>query len=150
MENTENLSQEASIQKLKELVKEISICLFCTNLKSDDDNSSRPMGAQKVCDQGNIWFFSEVNSNTNKDIMQEQHVKLFFAHPDKSSYLIVNGRAEIVIDKKRNEELWSPLSETWFKNRKGDSSISIIKVKPQSAYYWDKNDSKMINFLRLQ
>jgi len=32
------------------------------------------MGAQKVYDQGNIWFFSEVNRDKNREIKQDKNV----------------------------------------------------------------------------
>ena len=58
------------------------------------------MGTQKVYDQGNIWFFSEANSYKNREIKQDKHVQLFFSHTGKSTYLVVNGEAEVIIDKK--------------------------------------------------
>ena len=100
MGSTENLEQIAGIQKLKELVGEINTCLFCTNLKTDDGSTCRPMAAIEVCDQGNIWFFSNINSDKNEEIERDKHVQLFFSHPGKSTYLIVNGMAEIIIDHK--------------------------------------------------
>lgn len=149
MGNTENLSEQEGIKKLKALVAEITVCLFCTNLKTDEGSTCRPMGAQKVCDQGNIWFFSDVNSDKNREIQLDKHVQLFFAHPGKSSYLIVNGEAEIIIDRQKTEELWSPLVKTWFKEGKEDPNISIIKVTPRNAYYWDTDGNKMINFFKM-
>ena len=77
MGNIENLEESAGIQKLKELVDEITICLFCTNLKTDDGSTCGPMGAQQVCDQGNIWFFSDVHSDKNKEIKQDKLIRLF-------------------------------------------------------------------------
>jgi general stress protein 26 len=68
MSNTENLNQKEAIDKLKTLVDDIMVCLFCTNLKTDDGATCRPMTAIKVCDQGNIWFFSEKNSGINQAI----------------------------------------------------------------------------------
>jgi len=85
MSETKNLQNKEAIEKLKDLVGEINICLFCTNLKTDDGSTCRPMAAQKVCDQGNIWFFSQKNSDKNRDIAQNKNVQLFFAHPGKSS-----------------------------------------------------------------
>ena len=149
METITNLHSKEAVVKLKHLVDEINICLFCTNLKIDDGGTCRPMGAQKVDEDGNIWFFSEVFSDKNKEIKQDKHVQLFFAHPGKSSYLVVNGEAEIIIDKNKTEELWSPLLKTWFKEGKDDPSISILKVNTKSAYYWDTDGNKMINFLKM-
>jgi general stress protein 26 len=149
MSNTKDLYSKEAIDKLKSLVDEIDICLFCTNLKTDDGSTCRPMGVQKVCDKGNIWFFSDVNSDKNREIKKSKNVQLFFSHPGKSSYLVVNGEAEIIIDRAKTEELWTPLVKTWFKEGKDDPAISIIKVKPTTAYYWDTEGNKMINFLKM-
>jgi general stress protein 26 len=149
MSNTENLNSKQSIAKLKSLVDDIMICLFCTDLKTDDGATCRPMNAIEVCDQGNIWFFSEKNSDKNKAIVADKDVQLFFSHPGKSSYLVVNGEAEIILDKIKIEELWSPTAKIWFKEGKNDSNISVIKVTPSSAYYWDTDSNQMINFLKI-
>jgi general stress protein 26 len=131
------------------LVDDIMVCLFCTDLKTDDGATCRPMNAIEVCDQGNIWFFSEKNSDKNKAIVADKDVQLFFSHPGKSSYLVVNGEAEIILDKIKIEELWSPTAKIWFKEGKNDSNISVIKVTPSSAYYWDTDSNQMINFLKI-
>lgn len=149
MSNTENLNNKEAIDKLKSLVNDIMVCLFCTDLKTDDGSTCRPMSAIKVCDQGNIWFFSEKSSDKNKAIATDKDVQLFFSHPGKSAYLVLNGEAEIILDKKIIEELWTPIAKTWFKEGKTDPNISIIKVTPTTAYYWDNDGNRMINFLKM-
>ena len=149
MSNTENLNDKEAIDKLKSLVDEIKICLFCTNLKTDDGATCRPMSAIKVCDQGNVWFFSEKNSEKNMAIVADKKAQLFFSHPAKGSYLVVNGEAEIILDKTKIDELWTPVAKIWFKEGKDDPSISIIKVKPTNAYYWDVDGNQMINFFKM-
>ena len=149
MSNTKDLNNNEAIDKLKSLVEEIMICLFCTDLKTDDGSTSRPMSAIKVCDQGNIWFFSEKDSDKNKAIANDKNVQLFFSHPAKGSYLVVNGEAEIIFDKTKIEELWTPVAKIWFKEGKEDPNISIIKVTPTTAYYWDTNGNRMINFIKM-
>ena len=149
MNNIENLDTKEAIDKLKSLVDEIMICLFCTDLKTDDGATCRPMSAIKVCDQGNVWFFSEKDSDKNNAIETDKNVQLFFSHPAKGSYLVVNGEAEIILDKTKIEELWTPTAKIWFKEGKDDPTISIIKVKPTNAYYWDTDGNRMINFLKM-
>ena len=112
MGNTTHGNTIEGVEKLKELVGAINICLFCTDLKTDQGATCRPMGAQEVDDDGAIWFFSDINSGKNQEIEQDRHVQLFFAHPGKSSYLVVNGEAEVILDKKKTEELWTPLVKT--------------------------------------
>lgn len=148
MSTAENLNNKEAIDKLKSLVDDIMICLFCTNPKTDDGATCRPMTAIKVCDQGNLWFFSERDSDKNKEIEQNENVQLFFSSPSKSSYLIVNGKAEIILDKTKIEELWTPSANVWFKEGKDDPTISVLKVTPNSAYYWDTDGNRMINFLK--
>jgi general stress protein 26 len=149
MNNTENLNNKEAIDKLKSLVNDIMICLFCTDLKTDDGATCCPMTAIKVCDHGNIWFFSEKSSTKNKAIVEDKNVQLFFSHPGKGSYLIVNGEAEIIFDKTIIEELWTPVAKIWFKEGKYDPTISIIKVKPTTAYYWDTDGNRMIDLLKI-
>lgn len=149
MNTTENLNNKEAIDKLKSLVDEIKICLFCTDLKTNDVSTCRPMSVMKVCGQGNIWFFSEKSSDKNKAIEEDKHMQLFFSHPAKGSYLIVNGEAEIILDKTTIDELWTPAAKIWFKEGKEDPTISIIKVTPSTAFYWDTDGSKMINFFKM-
>ena len=149
MSNTKDLNHNEAIDKIKSLVDDIKICLFCTDLKTDDGSTCRPMSAIKVCNQGNIWFFSEKDSDKNKAIIADKNVQLFFSHPAKGSYLVVNGEAEIILDKTKIEELWTPVAKIWFKEGKDDPTISIIKVKPSNAYYWDTDGNQMINLLKM-
>ena len=148
MENTKNLKANEGVEKLKELVTAINICLFSTNLKGNDGATFRPMSAQEVDDEGNIWFFSDINSDKNREVQEDNLVQLIFSHPGKSSYMIVNGVAEISTDHKRIEQLWSPAAKIWFEQGKDDPDISLIKVNTRSAYYWDTDGNKMINFFK--
>ena len=149
MSTIENLINKEAIEKLKSLVDDIIICLFCTDLKTDDGSTCSPMSAIKVCDQGNIWFFSEKDSDKNKVIASDKNVQLFFSHPEKGSYLVVNGEAQIILDKTKVVELWTPVAKIWFKEGKDDPNISIIKVTPTTAYYWDTDGNRMINFIKM-
>lgn len=85
MKNTENLNNKEAINKLKSLVNDIKICLFCTNIKTDDGATCCPMTAIKICDQGNVWFFSEKSSDKNKAIVVDKNVKLFFCIRERAA-----------------------------------------------------------------
>lgn len=148
MENIKNLKAQDGVEKLKELVKAIDICLFCTTLDQNDGATCRPMSAQEVDDEGNIWFFSNINSSKNLEIRQDSAVQLIFSHPGKNMYMIVNGTTEIFNDRKKIDELWSPVVKMWFEKGKDDPDISLLKVRIKSAYYWDTDGNKMINFFK--
>jgi general stress protein 26 len=149
MENTKNLQAHKGVEKLNELVTAINICLFCTNLNRNDGATCRPMSAQEVDGEGNIWFFSDIHSDKNREIQHDNLVQLVFSHPGKNSYLIVNGDAEITTDQILIQEKWSPVVKIWFKEGKDDPNLSLIKVNTQNAYYWDTDGNKMINFFKM-
>jgi general stress protein 26 len=126
------LNSTEAFDKLKSLVKDIMVCLFCTNLKTDDDSTCRPMTALKVCSEGNIWFFNHKSTDKNNAIEVNKTVQLFFFRTlTKSSYLVVNGEAEIIFDRKKIEEFWRPIAQNWFKGGKYGPNISIINL-PQA------------------
>lgn len=149
MENQTNLKNQEAIDKVKQLAKEIDICLFCTNIKVDQGESTRPMRTQDADEDGNLWFFSDKNSIKNKEIENDKSIRLYYSHPSKSSYMVLNGEAEIIFDRQKIDEIWSPLVKTWFKEGKDDPNISLIKVTPKNAYYWDVEGNQMINFFKM-
>ncbi|MFT3934939.1 MAG: pyridoxamine 5'-phosphate oxidase family protein [Chitinophagaceae bacterium] len=142
-------NQQKAIEKLKELTSSIDMCIFCTGVKSNAGASSRPMSTAGVDDNGNIWFFSDKNSEKNQEIASDSRVQLFYSHPGKSSYMVIDGTATISFDKQKIDSLWTPLAKTWFKEGKDDPNISLIKVSNVNAHYWDTKGNRMVNFLKI-
>ena len=149
MSKKEYLLHEQAIDKLKKLATEIDICLFCSGNGLDEDPGCRPMSTAAVDQEGNIWFLSDKDSQKNRDIALDPRVKLYYSHPGKSSFLVVSGDAEIVFDKALIDQFWNPLDKVWFKEGKDDPAISLIKVKPDSARFWDTKGNRMVNFLKM-
>jgi len=61
---------------------------------------------------------------------------------------VLNGEAEIILDKEKIKELWTFIAKIWFKEGKEKPNISIINVIPTKYYCWDIERYRMINFLR--
>ncbi len=139
--------KEETIKKLKELAENIDICMFCTQLEQLPI-SARPMSANQVDDDGNIWFISNAKSNKNFEISQDDKVQLFFSKISDSQYLSVFGNATIYTDRNTIEDHWTPIAKAWFKEGKDDPDVSVIRVAPTYAYYWDTTDGKAIAFLK--
>lgn len=149
MSNIENLEQKEGILKLQKLVDTIKFCFFCTDLKNQNATNSTIMTTQKVDEDGNIWFFSGLNSDRNRDIKADKNIQLFFSSPENNAFLSANCEAEIVLDKAKMEELWNPVLKIWFKDGVDDMNISLIKVAVKEAYYWDSEGGKMVNFIKM-
>ena len=139
-------SAEARL-KLKELAEDINICMFCTEL-AQLPIAARPMSLQKVDDSGNLWFISSARSNKNFDILRDNNVQLFFSEKHESKFLSIFGEAMIYKDRSKIEDVWSPIAKAWFEEGKDDPDVSVIKVVPKDAYYWDTQNGKTIALLK--
>ncbi len=148
MSDVKNLDSIDAIAKLKELAEKIKTCMFCTNL-STSPFSTRPMGISEVDADGKFWFLSASSSNKNREIKQDEKVQLIFSDPANAQFLSVFGEADIFDDEKSIEKAWTPLAKAWFPEGKDDINVTVIKVHPFDAYYWDTKDGKMISLLKI-
>lgn len=147
MGNVKDLTSTEAIEKLKELGGNDKTCILVTALNRRPQ-SARPMSSQGVDDEGNIWFISAKSSDKNDDIKADSEVQLYFANNNSYEYLSVYGRAEISYDRALIEEYWSPIAKAWFSEGKDDPEVSLIKVVPLDAYYWDTKNNKMISLIK--
>jgi general stress protein 26 len=146
-ENTYIQHREA-IRKLQDLATDINICLFFSGPFIADEPGCRPMSTSGVDEEGTIWFLSSRSSDKNREIAADPHVKLYYSSPGKSIFLVVRGMADILYDREKIRELWNPLDRTWFQGGETDPEISLIRVKPAHAHYWDARGNRMVNFFR--
>ncbi|MEO7977964.1 pyridoxamine 5'-phosphate oxidase family protein [Flavobacterium sp.] len=144
----EDLNNKEAVDKLISMVKDINVAIFCTEL-TKAPLQSRPMSVQDVDDQGNLWFISSATSNKNFEILKDSQVQLFFASNSSSQYISIYGNATIYKDQEKINELWSPVIKAWFEDGKNDPKVTVIKVSPSDAYYWDTKDGKIISLLKM-
>ena len=137
-----------AIAKMKELIDHNKICMFTSNV-DEVPLQTRPMTTQEVDEEGNFWFFSARDSHKNHEVRNDSRVQLLFANTSESEYLTVYGRATIVDDRQKVEEMWSPLSKAWFQEGKDDPNLTLIKVKPENAYYWEPKQNKMVTLFKM-
>ena len=147
-DNYENLIGEDAVEKIKELVDKSGTCFFCTNIRSGQAFSARPMTVQKTDEQGNLWFLSANDSNHDKELLEDPYLQLLFQGSQYSDFLNIYGRASISRDQAKIDELWNPMLKTWFTEGKDDPRISVIKVKPVEGYYWDTKNNMAVGFIK--
>jgi general stress protein 26 len=147
-ENIQNLGRVEAIEKMQELVKHNSICLFTTDLATLP-LQTRPMSVQKVCDQGNFWFLSDNDSTHNQEIDNDPRVQLFFGNTSDAEFMSIYGIATISNDKDKIDELWTPVIKAWFPEGKTDPRVTVIKVTPETGFYWDTRNGKMVSLIKI-
>lgn len=147
-ENVKNLQDKEAVEKIKDLAKSANICMFTTKL-TDLPLTSVPMATQEVDDEGNLWFLSGKTSHKNQHIQADPRVQLFYTNSSSYEYLTVYGTATITTDRAEIEQLWTPIAKAWFTEGKDDPDLTVIKVAPQEAYYWDTKNSKAVSMLKI-
>ena len=148
MGDVKNLSQTEAIKKLKELAEDIGVCMFCTDL-GRVPFQTRPMATQKVDENGDLWFLSAASSDKNDEIRHDSDVQLLYAKNSDAHFLSVLGKASVSRDKAKIDELWNKMAEAWFKGGKEDPNLTVVKVTPSEAYYWDTKNGKMITLIKI-
>jgi len=133
-----------NIEKLIEMVKESKVCMLITREKNDENLSGRPMTISKIDDGGNLWFFTAASSYKIDELEENKKVSISITNESNNNYLMINGTGNLVKDKSKMKELWSPILKAWFPLGLEDPDMILIKVTPKEVNYWDSSSSKMV------
>ncbi len=148
MGDQKNLGGSEAVQKMRSLIDDENICMFATRL-TQLPLDARPMATAKVDDDGSIWFISKSDSGKNKDIELDKRVQLFYSNKSGAEFLSVYGEAEISKDKSKIDELWKPIDKAWFEQGKDDPTVTVIRVTPSDAYYWDTKSNRLVCLIKI-
>ncbi|HJV50098.1 MAG TPA: pyridoxamine 5'-phosphate oxidase family protein [Noviherbaspirillum sp.] len=127
---------DEDLEKVAQLVEEIKFAMLTTR-DSDDTLHSRPMSTLRMDSDGCLWFFTGLDSWKSGDVKERASVNLAYARPDKQDYLSVAGTAQLVHDRRKMQELWTPWLQPWFREGLDDPNLALLKVKVDQADYWD-------------
>lgn len=139
----------SDIQHFAKLIKEIKFAMFTTMDDNEGVLKSRPMTLQETEFDGDLWFFGGRSSEMIRHIEKNPKVNLAFANPQDSSYISASGVASVVLDQEKAKELWSPLYKIWFSEGLEDPNLCLIKVKVESAEYWESPSSPLVTIFSL-
>ncbi len=131
--------------KLWQLIKDIEIAML-TTLAEEGALRSRPMATQQIdADHAELWFFVSIDSHTVVEIYHEREIGLSYASPETHRYVSVSGRAFVVRDQAKTNELWTPAAKVWFPQGINDPHLTLLRVEVDSAQYWDSPTSKVVH-----
>lgn len=128
--------EEDAIPKLGELIKDIRFAMF-TTVDAEGVLRSRPMTTQQMEFDGDLWFFTRVDTAKVEDVRQYKQVNVSYAAPDDQRYVSVMGSAEVIDDRVKMEEFWNPAYKVFFPDGLGDTRLRLIRVEVREAEYWD-------------
>ena len=139
-EETKTLDRNGKIEKIGEFIQEIDFTMM-TTIDEEGELQSRPMSTQKTKFDGDVYFFTFEDSDKVRHIRQNPRVNLAYSAPDQQTYVSLKGEAEISKDRQKMEELWETTHLAWFPQGLETPGITLLKVRVQSAEYWDSTTS---------
>lgn len=129
--------RESDYEKLREMIKDIDLCML-TTVDESGDLHSRPMSLNEdVDEEGNLWFFTSSNSHKATEIDRVPKVNVSFVDAKQQHFVSISGSAQLINDKQKIKELWKPVLKAWFPDGPDQADIALLKVNVEKAEYWD-------------
>ncbi len=139
---TDTSTQTEAVAHVARLVDRARLSMLTTT-SADGTLVSRPMALQHTEFDGDLWFFTDEDSNKAREIAANPRVNVAFSNQKDSEWTSVSGTAEIVHDRAKAEELYTKYLEVWFPDGLDTPGLAMIKVHADSAEWWESSDSKV-------
>jgi general stress protein 26 len=123
-------------QRIADLVSGAKVAMLTTR-SAGGKQVSRPMGLQEAEFDGDLWFFAHDSSAKVAQITADSEVNVSFSDTKNSSWTSIAGRAEVVHDRAKAEELYTPTLKAWFPDGLETPGLTLIKIHADSAEYWE-------------
>jgi general stress protein 26 len=143
-----NWTKEISLQYMQNKFKTIKTAML-TTYNGNKRFQSRPIRTADVDSEGNIWFFTNEYLPATGEISIENTVSLTYSNPLNHTYLSVLGEASVVNDMEKMILLWTPFVRSFFTEGLDDPKITLFKVNPVKAEYWENGLSNAILLFNL-
>jgi len=130
------MSKQQQMDKVQAMVNDIEYTMLTTRTYEDHLHSCPMNTTETSIGAKEIWFIGHSPSETVDNIKKNPQVNLAYVSQDDKQYLSITGKAELVEDKDKLDELWSMAYNAYFEQGKEDPKVQLIKVVPQGAEYW--------------
>lgn len=133
-------SRDEKLQKLSTIIASMRTAFLVTH-SADGGLHGRPMAAAEAeADLTRLWFATSTQSAKVQELLADDRILCACSNATGSEWATVNGRARLVNDRSRINELWSPFWKNWFSGP-DDPNLALLEVTPESAEYWDSGSA---------
>ena len=129
--------------KLAELLDDKPIAMMTTF--GPEGPRSIPMARQEVEPSAELWFITARDTEHTRAIEAEPRVSLTFSA--RGSWVAMTGRAKVVHDTAKLEELWNTFAEAWLPEGPDSERVVLLRVDVDKAEYWDSPGGKVASLL---
>jgi general stress protein 26 len=142
-------AQDGTLDKLRELVDRMKVGMLAT-VDEDGTLRSRPLQTLDFDDDGCLWFFTSATSPKVAEVTDTRgQVSIAYADPGRMDFLSVSGAAQLVRDRARIEQYWTPWVNAWFPQGVDDPDLALLRVTAEKAEYWESPGNAVMRFAGL-
>jgi general stress protein 26 len=121
-------AQNKVLLAAREIMLAAKTCALIT-LDEDGNTRVRTMDPFQPEENFTVWLGTNANSRKVKQIKKHPQVSLYYLDSDASGYVVIQGTATLINDKKEKEKWWKNEWEAFYPN-KADNYL-LIKITPQ-------------------
>lgn len=144
---------------LYELIKDIRVAMLVTRATAETAGieaagspggglNARPMWTQDRRQDDDLWYFASRSSGKVQEIEADPRVVVTYSDASKGRYVTIKGKASVESDRAVVRELWNVHARAWFEGGPEDPDVVLIRIKAETAEYWD-GPSKAVYLLSL-
>jgi len=133
------------LTRMARLIDGMSVAML-THLSHDGYLVSRPMAPLALDGDSALWFFVDRTAQRSEQL---RSVNLSFVDAAKSIFVSISGHAEIIGNRERIAEMWTPLAKPWFPEGAESANLALLKLVPHHIEYWDAPHSRVVRLLAL-
>lgn len=132
--NTAQISQspqnhrDTLIVAAKEIINSARYCALITT-SSTGEIHVRTMDPFSPEDNMVIWLGTNSNSRKVIEIKNNPHVSIYYNDPNRSGYVVISGKAQIIDDAEETTKRWKEEWTQFYPNR--EKNYILIKVVPE-------------------
>lgn len=143
IDELEPLQGEKAFAKVRELLAHFPIAFMVTS--SAGTVHARPIGVvgDHAAFDGTLWFITDRRSRKVGEITGGSGISLIFQNDERGAYLHLCGRATVVEDRERLEELYTPVQRAWFPDGLDDPHMTLIRFDASRGHFWDGHQSRV-------
>lgn len=131
-------------QSFRDVLEHFDNAMLVTRA-SDGTLRGRPMAIARSEGDGTLWFFTSIDTGKVDEILSDAHCAAVMQ--GSLRYLSLSGRAELVHDRKRIDDLWQRSYGAWFKQGKDDPHLALIRFLPSEGEYWDSSGTNGLRYV---
>lgn len=119
-------------EHLKDLLESFDTAMLIT--RHGEKLHARPMSIVQHEGASTLWF---VASDRSPKAQELDDPRVSATLQSKTRFVALSGKAKIVRDGAKIQQLWSPAWKVWFPEGKDDPSLVLIRFDVEDAEFWD-------------